>query len=624
MEKFLESAKAKCQKFKLRCHPNLAKSIGNLPGKGFIDTSEGEMRILKVMPDGNCQFRSVGILLSGMDDDRNQSKLRALAVEEFKRIDDTELKRTVFFTHHENSCLTPQTCKHARKHVGAILHSSSRPFKKTVVNKHEFAVEMSKTKTWGNEYTIESLAKVLNVKVNVIQKDLTDGSFKRRCSFCPQGDVEVNILSYEESHYEALVPKVWNLTGESSPQSDLLPDIKSKSRRTLYSSNTKEKLVKTKRKGPSVLDFNAWYKKQKQNDDKNDDNLPTVSEKEIDDLHNEVPVSKYEKKVDLDRKKRSASNSDSDLDNKVPLMKRKKRNVSNYDSESGTDTDINNSKYEKKVDVGRKKRNGSNSNSDLDNEVPIRNRKKRNGSDSDINNKKYKDKVDLDTDSENNLDKKQTFLKESVVNVKEAIKKKQQTLPSMFFKPFKSSKKLDNECDVLLGESSPQAGHEVKEPASPTAVNDDELIKSGLKETVDKKNQSAKKTEKKRKCVVRSEWFQAHEAIKDVNGDKVNTYLRRVPLNKYLVSCNLCSHSISVEYKGFSAIQDHARGKKHLKRRVEEEKGGNLGRYLEKSYTDKVSDAEIASVRFAGVHNISFKTTMPHLVKTLKTIFPDS
>ena len=204
----------------------------------------------------------MGILLSGIDNDQNQTKLRALAVEEFKRIDETELKRTIFFTHHENDCLTPQTCKHAKKHVGTILNSSSRPFRKTVVNINEFAVEMSKNKTWGNEYTIESLAKVMNVKVNVTQKDLTDGSFKRKCSFCPQGDMEVNILySYEGGHYEALVPKVWNLTGESSPQTDLL----SKSGRTLNSKHKKEKLVKTKRKGPSVLDFNAWYKKQKPN-----------------------------------------------------------------------------------------------------------------------------------------------------------------------------------------------------------------------------------------------------------------------------------------------------------------------------------------------------------------------
>ena len=148
MEKFLKSAKAKCLKFKLKCQTNLGKSIDHLPKSGFIDTSEGEMKIIKVKADGNCQFRSVGILLTGMDNDKNQNKLRALAVEEFEKIDETELKRTVFFTHDENDCLTPQTCKHANEHVGTILNSSTRPFRKTVVNRKDFVVEMSKNKTW--------------------------------------------------------------------------------------------------------------------------------------------------------------------------------------------------------------------------------------------------------------------------------------------------------------------------------------------------------------------------------------------------------------------------------------------------------------------------------------------
>ena len=43
-------------------------------------------------------------------------------------------------------------------------------------------------------------------------------------------------------------------------------------------------------------------------------------------------------------------------------------------------------------------------------------------------------------------------------------------------------------------------------------MNEDELVKCGKKETVDKKKQSAR-----RKCVVRSEWFQSHEPIVDVN-----------------------------------------------------------------------------------------------------------
>ena len=60
------------------------------------------------------------------------------------------------------------------------------------------------------------------MKVNLIQKSNQDESFVTKCSYCPQGNVEVSILySYEAGHYEALIPKTWNLTGESSPQLNL-------------------------------------------------------------------------------------------------------------------------------------------------------------------------------------------------------------------------------------------------------------------------------------------------------------------------------------------------------------------------------------------------------------------
>ena len=70
-----------------------------------------------------------------------------------------------------------------------------------------------------------------------------------------------------------------------------------------------------------------------------------------------------------------------------------------------------------------------------------------------------------------------------VVKVKEAMKQKQQTLPSMFFKPIKPSR---NECDVLLGESSPQVG--ISDEVRESDVNEDELVKCGKKETVKKKH----------------------------------------------------------------------------------------------------------------------------------------
>ena len=39
---------------------------------------------------------------------------------------------------------------------------------------------------------------------------------------------------------------------------------------------------------------------------------------------------------------------------------------------------------------------------------------------------------------------------------------------------------------------------------------------------------------------------------------------------------------------------------------------------------DCVIDAEIAIARFAAAHNLSLKTTVPHLVKVMKNSFPDS
>ena len=211
--------------------------------------------------------------------------------------------------------------------------------------------------------------------------------------------------------------------------------------------------------------------------------------------------------------------------NEVPIRKRKKRESSysdpGSDSNSETEANMDTSKLERKVDLDRKKSKIFRIDSDSD---PA------SGTDARINSSKYERKVVLDTEDNVEEDKKEP--KVLVVKVKEGMKKKQQTLPSMFFKPIKPSR---NDSDVLLGETSPnrKLSSEVKESRSQlSGVQKDELIKCGKKEIVDKK-----KSTTKRKCVVRSEWFQSHEAIVDVNGDKVNTYLRRVPLNKYQVSC---------------------------------------------------------------------------------------
>ena len=63
-------------------------------------------------------------------------------------------------------------CSREKEHVGAVIQSSARPFKRFVSDKTAFAREMQKEKTWGNEYSIKALAQALNIKVNLIQKNL--------------------------------------------------------------------------------------------------------------------------------------------------------------------------------------------------------------------------------------------------------------------------------------------------------------------------------------------------------------------------------------------------------------------------------------------------------------------
>ena len=78
-----------------------------------------------------------------------------------------------------------------------------KPFKSFVIDKKEFACEMSKQKVWGHEYTIKSLAKEMDLKVNIIQKSL--GSDKVGSCYNGASDCEVSV-PYDGSQYKALVP----------------------------------------------------------------------------------------------------------------------------------------------------------------------------------------------------------------------------------------------------------------------------------------------------------------------------------------------------------------------------------------------------------------------------------
>ena len=148
MEEYLRLAKIKSQQLDLNVKSNLAHSLGTLPSKGCIEVEEkGRMKVLKVIGDGNCQFRSVALLLTGIDDDENHKVLRKKAVEGLGKMDKEYLRRSLQFTHHKNDCITPRSCEKREFHSGAIISSSVKPYKRIVQNQDELVTEMTKDKT---------------------------------------------------------------------------------------------------------------------------------------------------------------------------------------------------------------------------------------------------------------------------------------------------------------------------------------------------------------------------------------------------------------------------------------------------------------------------------------------
>ena len=72
--------------------------------------------------------------------------------------------------------------------------------------------------------------KAMELKVNIIQKNL--GSYKVVSCYNGASDCEVSVL-YDGSHYEAIVPAAWKLTGENSLQSIPLSDSDPESKEAL-------------------------------------------------------------------------------------------------------------------------------------------------------------------------------------------------------------------------------------------------------------------------------------------------------------------------------------------------------------------------------------------------------
>ena len=600
MERFIACAKLKCLKFKLSYKMSIAEAIKAHPRRGTILVeNKGKMVILKVTGDGNCQFRSVGLMISGMDDDENQRKLRMISVAEYLKIDEKVLKKSLCFTHHEKDCLSQELCNREKEHVGAVIQSSARPFKRFVSDKTAFAREMQKEKTWGNEYSIKALAQALNIKVNLIQKNLKTSCYGVTNTYCPGGDCEVNIL-YDGFHYETLVPRAWDLTltGERESSPHAKPSVGNPRKRKLCKS--KEKNRKTSK---FPFSFKDWHEDQRKKLSED------VDEIYVSDVSNE---SSHEKTSGLDRKltgessPQSIPSDDSDPESNVILSKRRplESKMSWVEGERDNLAKSVPNTHLKDVDVEPRRKveniSGENSPQGVSDEGPP---DSSSGSEEDCNGNKRQER------DRKNLPKDKT------AEVKKSAKVRQPSILSMLVK----SKLLEKK-DVHLNKSiSRENSPPVQKVRDEDSDGDDCDEQESVKEIGKKKN-------KKRKCVVRSDWFQPQPngENKDVNGDNVNTYLRRVGGNKYLVACHLCCHSVSVEYKGFSAIQDHAKTRKH-KQRIEEGRGNkNMGIYVEKKRDNCVIDAEIKLTRFAGVHNVSLRTTVPHLVKLCKSIFPDS
>ena len=188
----------------------------------------GEMIVLRIIGDGNCQFRAISTILSGHDDDENYKIIRKLAVRAFTDLSNEELEETGVFFHDKKDCVTKKICKKSGVHRGGFLGASVRPYSRLVYSKDDFANEMSKERVWGNEITSQCICKALSTRINLIQE--YKGAYKITHRYGSNYDYEVNILyNYDEKHYEALIPKEGNLSERKSFLSDSVVDIGSSS-----------------------------------------------------------------------------------------------------------------------------------------------------------------------------------------------------------------------------------------------------------------------------------------------------------------------------------------------------------------------------------------------------------
>ena len=547
MEKYLILAKSKAATLNLERPGDLRRALSSIEPIRSIDVKDlGEMKVCKIKGDGNCQFRTLGFLMTGEDGDENHKKLRKLAVKEFKKLEETVVERTGFFSHHKDDCLRRRSCKQG--HPGAYIVASKAPCKRLVNDRSEFVKEMSKEYVWGNEMTMHALSRAMGVKVNFIQYDQKGKVYKSTQVISPECDLEVNVLySPNQGHYEALIPSIWKLTEKNSSQS-AKADSEGVSFKRKYPQEDSKNGSKLKMNKMDT-DFLKYISKMrsKQNSDLGQD---FENNKAPSDGQNDMAEDK------------DGSNSENDF-------------VCEQNKEMNEDQD----EY---IDVKESSRDSTDSS---DNEPEIETGDKALKSSSD-------DKSDEDAVNSGN----------------EECEKNSFHIPS---------KNMDKEKTVQpkMAEMFQKVSQKSRNEKVVTEKKRDEKTNEGTKQPL--------KEMKKRSSTVQIEWFSNKCELKDSNGDFINLYLRRFPGSKVFVSCEICNQKFSVKYKGFSAILRHSESRKH-KEFLAERRKEPLGIYCEKSCSNESVRAEIAIARFAAAHNISFKKTVPHLMKTIKMCFPDS
>ena len=131
----------------------------------------------------------------------------------------------------------------------------------------------------------------------------------------------------------------------------------------------------------------------------------------------------------------------------------------------------------------------------------------------------------------------------------------------------------------------------------------------------------SKPRSKGRDCRCLPDWF---EQV-DENNDKIGSYLRPVEGSLSQVYCTVDNSTFSVRARGFAAIRDHIKSKKHIAGVAGSVMHSSSGSYfLKNSPTEERKRRALMKILiFCNSHGLSL-SNVSHLLKTCQEAFPDS